>query len=182
MDSDSTRLIGRLLVAAPALRDPNFAHAVVLLLDHGEEGALGVVLNRPSDVEVERILPEWADRAAEPDVVFVGGPVQTDAVVGLGRIDMTAGSGIQVLPGLGPLDLSSGPGEQPAPIDSVRLFVGYAGWSAGQLEGEIAAGEWFVLDASAEDAFTSRPDGLWRQVLKRQGGLFQTVPADPSAN
>jgi putative transcriptional regulator len=182
MDTDDGTLIGRLLVAAPALRDPNFAHTVVLLLDHSADGALGVVLNRPSDVGVENVLPEWADRAAEPDVVFVGGPVQPDAVVGLGRLGVPTGPGTQVLPGLGPLDLSSDPSDQPAPVERVRLFAGYAGWDTGQLESEISAGGWFVVDASAEDAFTSRPDGLWRQVLTRQGGVFQTVPADPTAN
>lgn len=182
MDTDDAPLIGRLLVAAPSLRDPNFSHTVVLLLDHGADGALGVVLNRPSDVEVRSVLPEWATRAAQPDVLFVGGPVQTEAVVGLGRIDVRGEQAVEVLPGLGPLDLSNDPAGQDAEVEAVRMFAGYAGWTAGQLESEIASGGWFVLEGSADDAFTPRPEGLWRAVLTRQGGLFQTIPADPSAN
>lgn len=182
MDADDTALAGRLLVAAPSLQDPNFSHAVVLVLDHGDEGALGVILNRPSEVAVTALLPEWAARAVAPAVVFVGGPVQTDALIGLGRSTPVDGGGRQVLPGLGPLDLASAPAEQPGGVDRVRLFAGYAGWTAGQLEQEIAAGGWFVVEGAADDAFTGAPEDLWRAVLVRQGGVFRTVPADPSVN
>lgn len=182
MDIDQTPLIGRFIAAAPTLRDPNFSHSVVLLLDHGADGALGVVVNRPSEVAVATILPEWADHTSEPGVVFSGGPVQTDALIGLARMDARPDTGVQVLPGLGPLDLSGGPAEQAGTVGGVRLFAGYAGWSAGQLEDEISAGGWFVIDGSAEDALTPDPDNLWRQVLVRQGGVFRTVPADPSTN
>lgn len=182
MDVDDTVLIGRLLVAAPNLEEPNFSHTVVLVLDHSDEGALGVVLNQPSDVTVTAVLPEWAHRTAAPEVVFVGGPVQADALIGLGRAGVVDDAGRQVVPGLCPLDLASGPAEQLADVEEVRLFAGYAGWSAGQLESEIAAGGWFVVDGAADDAFTGAPQDLWRAVLVRQGGVFRTVPADPSAN
>lgn len=182
MTASDAPLIGRLLVAAPSLRDPNFVHSVVLLLDHGPEGALGVILNRPSDVRVEAVLPDWAHHALAPEVVFVGGPVQTDALVGLARGVPGGTDATEIMPGIAPLDLSSDPAEQLAAVEAVRLFAGYAGWTAGQLESEIEAGGWFVLDGGAEDAFSTDPEHLWRTVLVRQGGVFRTVPPDPSLN
>lgn len=182
MNTSATPLIGRLAVATPSLRDPNFAHTVVLLLDHGPDGALGVVLNRPSEVPVETVLPEWAGLAMTPEVVFAGGPVQTDALVGLARGTVRRPDATQVLPGVGALDLAGDPDEQPTVAEAVRLYAGYAGWSAGQLEAEIEAGGWFVVEARADDAFSPDPERLWRRVLVRQGGLFVTVPNDPSSN
>lgn len=167
---------GRLLVATPALGDPNFARAVVLLLEHGGSGALGVVLNRPSEVALVVVLPDWADAASDPRVVFAGGPVETEALLALGG--RTGGGPVEeVLGGVAPVDLrATGSGAR------VRVFAGYAGWGPGQVEHEVAAGGWFVVDARASDVATPRPDRLWRAVLTRAGGLFTTAAEDPGLN
>jgi putative transcriptional regulator len=180
---------GRLLVATPALEDPNFHRTVILLLDHSDDGVLGVVLNRPSEAEVADALPEWADHATDPVRVFVGGPVQPSAALGLawcppGLPDDDDG-GLRVLNGsLGTLDLEE-PYALPAGCRGVRIFAGYAGWGTEQLREEIAEGSWYVVDALPEDAVTPEPDTLWRRVLRRQPGplaLMASYPQDPSLN
>lgn len=178
----SERHAGRLLVATPDLADPNFTHTVVLVLEHNDEGAFGVVLNRPSDVAVSSALPGWEALAAAPDVVFVGGPVQQDGVVALGRADEAAVFEQQVLPSIGVVDLEQDPVLAAVDLEIVRLFAGYAGWSPGQVEAEITEGGWFVVDADPGDVFSDDPEDLWRAVLQRQGGVFTTVPEDPSLN
>lgn len=185
-DSDGLQLRGRLIAATPTLSDPNFAHTVVLVLDHGREGAAGLVLNRPSHLPVAEVLPGLARLASEPASVFVGGPVQPEAVLGLGRTGPQAPTGPEgvlkpVLPGVAVVDLADD-GESLPPVAAVRLFAGYAGWSGGQLEDEVAAGGWFVVDGGPDDVFSAEPDGLWQRVLRRQGGVFRTVAEDPSMN
>ena len=162
---------GRLLVATPTLLDPNFARTVVLLLSHdATEGALGVVLNRPSGTGVAEVLAGWEDVAAAPTVVFSGGPVQQTAAVCVGRLRTARAPlpGWAPLPDplLGTVDLDRGPWDG---LAQVRIFAGYAGWSAEQLEAEVDEGAWWVLDALPGDPFSERPDLLWRQVLRRQG-------------
>lgn len=176
-----TDLKGRLVVAAPDLGDPNFEHTVVLILDHGGDGALGVVLNRPSEVEVDAVLPAWEPVVCDPHVVFVGGPVQQNAVIGLALASGDADAVQPLLSSVGMVDLESDPAGL-ADVSSLRLFAGYSGWSPGQLEDEIEQGGWYVLDAGVDDIFTGAPDDLWLQVLRRQGGIFRTVPEDPSQN
>jgi putative transcriptional regulator len=114
-------------------------------------------------------------------VVFAGGPVQRDGVLGLGRSGDGAAAR-QVLPGIGVVDLDADPALLAAEVSGVRLFAGYAGWFPGQLDDELAAGGWFVCDATPNDVFTSTPGTLWRSVLRRQGGILATVPEDPSQN
>lgn len=180
MNEDS--LQGRFVVATPALADGNFAHAVVLLLEHSVDGALGLVVNRPSDAPLHTTVPDWASLAAEPGVVFVGGPVQPQAIIALARTYGPA-PGIEiVLPGVGAVDLSADPTLVGTAIAGVRLYAGYAGWGSGQLESEIASGSWFVVDARPEDVFVDEPGALWQRVLRRQGGVFTTIPQDPTAN
>ena len=173
-------LRGRLLVATPTLSDPNFAHSVVLVLDHDDEGSLGVVLNRPTQVEVGAVLPRWRGLAASPEQVFIGGPVQPDGVLALadGRGDGDALT--LVRDGVGVLDLDADP--DTLALRRVRVFAGYAGWGGGQLEAEIERGDWFLVDARAEDVFSAAPDALWGDVLHRQGGTFRTIPPDPTLN
>ncbi len=175
-------LTGRLIAATPPLVDPNFRRCVVLLLHHGVDGALGVILNRPSEVAVAATLQDWDRLAAQPSVVFMGGPVEPNAVIGLGlrRGSIDVDGWKQVTGELGMLDLSRSPDE--LGLDEVRLFAGHAGWSAGQLEAEVAAGSWFVVEAEPRDAFSSNPEGLWQHVLRRQGGVYRTFPRDPSLN
>jgi putative transcriptional regulator len=177
---------GRMLVAAPMLVDPNFHRTVVLVLEHSDEGALGVVLNRPSGLDVAEILQSWASLVAPPALVFHGGPVSTDSALGLVRTIGKDVLGVRRLPhGVALVDLDT-PSELVAEaVQSMRVFSGYAGWSAGQLDAEIDEGAWFVVDALPEDAFTTEPDGLWRRVLRRQPpplSLVASFPADPALN
>lgn len=181
-------LLGSLLVATPALRDPSFERTVVLLVAHEQGGAMGVVLNRATEVPVSDVLGGWGGLAHDPAVLFEGGPVQPDSAVCVARIRPGAGrvAGFQPFFGtLGTVDLGREPDVMRAGIDGVRVFAGYAGWAAGQLENEIAGGSWFTFDALPGDAFMPRPDDLWSMVLRRQGGLVAAVahfPADPTMN
>lgn len=184
-------LTGRLLVASPELGDPHFARTVVLLVDHDESGALGVVLNRPSTTDVREILPDWHLYATPPQVVFQGGPVGRDSALALAS--RTGGAGEEDEPlgfrhvhaGIGLVDLDS-PAELIAGlITSMRVFAGYAGWESDQLEAEIDAGAWFVVDASPGDLSADEPERLWEQVLRRQPpplAVVATFPEDPSLN
>lgn len=175
-------------MATPNLGDPNFDRTVVLVLEHGHEGALGVVLNRPSELDVAEPLPEWARAAADPAVVFIGGPVAPSAAVCLARLDAsqdTAGWQVVVGQTVGTLDLDADPDEAIPRLRDLRVFAGYAGWGPRQLEGEIADGGWFVVDAEAADPLSSAPGDLWAAVLRRQRGtlaLFADYPSDPSLN
>jgi putative transcriptional regulator len=180
-------LRGRLLVATPALGDPNFDHTVVLILEHSEDGAVGVVLNRPTTTDLVDALPAWDRLAIEPSVLFTGGPVAPDAAICLGRgWPGEQGEGYEPLFGnLGTVDLTLDPEALTSVVQGIRLFVGYSGWGEGQLEGEIEAGAWFVVDTHPDDALSTRPDDLWQTVLKRQKGtvaMFANFPPNPAMN
>jgi putative transcriptional regulator len=182
-----TTLRGRLLVSSPGLNDPSFDRTVVLVLEHDADGALGLVLNRPSTTPVSDVLPGWEDIASDPPIVFVGGPVDESAAICLGSCRPGATSvAIQaVTPTVGVVDLDTEPGLLTHEVAHVRIFAGYAGWGAGQLDEEVESGGWFVIDALPGDAFTSTPATLWRTVLRRQPGrlpLYSTYPADPAQN
>lgn len=193
-------LKGRLLVATPDLGDPNFDRAVVFMLEHTEEGAVGLILNRPSDTALDEAGADWEGwdgLAADPAVVYVGGPVSPTAVICLARRADGAAPGAEasaaeegeeppegfqpILGDVGVADLT----REPDFVSSVRVFAGYSGWGSGQLEGEISAGAWFVVEADPADPLTADPDELWRAVLRRQNGrlaLFATCPEDPTLN
>ena len=183
---------GRLLVATPDLEDPNFDGTVVLLLEHGDGGVLGVVLNRPSPLSVEEAMAGgpadasvgWSDLVSPPDVVFVGGPVRPNAVIALARIGHVDNPERWegVYGDVGVINLGDGPIPAVGDLQHLRIFAGYAGWDADQLEREIAEGAWFVVDASPEDGFTDEPELLWHNVLRRQGGMFTTVTDSPILN
>lgn len=181
-------LRGHLLVAAPKLVDPNFYRAVVLVLDHDEEGGLGVVVNRPSDTSVAETLPGWEEVAGEPRRVFVGGPVQPEAAVCLAHplADAEPPDGSQtLLDWVSSIDLERDPELVRPAVQSLRVFAGYAGWAPGQLEAEVASDDWFVLDALPADVFGPHPEDLWRRVLRREGGNLRLVaefPPHPSLN
>jgi putative transcriptional regulator len=175
--SSSTR--GRLLVSSPDLADPNFRRTVVLMVAHDDEGAVGLVLNRPSDIPVAEALPAWQAHTAPPATLYVGGPVQPDSAIALGRGPSTRGD--LVLGDLGAVDLDGAADDH----DSVRIFIGYAGWGPGQLDGELARNDWIVVDALVADVVNDDPESLWREVLRRQRGrlaLFANAPDDPTAN
>lgn len=181
-------LVGHLLVATPGLRDPNFERTVVLLVAHESAGALGVVLNRATEVPVGEVLTGWGSHASEPSVVFEGGPVQPEDAICLARVRSSTAEmrGFSRVEGtLGTIDLTADPDAMQAELIEVRVFAGYAGWSSGQLEEEIAGGSWLTFKALPGDAFTARPDDLWAMVLRRQGGMNAAIafyPADPALN
>ncbi len=181
---DSTR--GKLLVAAPSLADPNFRLTVLLMLEHGSEGALGLVLNRPSELEVRGTIDDWANVVSEPAVVFVGGPVSQSSVIALASValDDVDKHWSQVAGRVGTVDLEKSPLDIGG-LDEVRIFAGYAAWAPGQLEAELADNAWFVLDHHSSDAFVSDPTELWWQVMERQEGELHQLrhyPTNPSDN
>ncbi|MFH8472773.1 YqgE/AlgH family protein [Streptomyces sp. NPDC018000] len=185
--TEVSSLTGRLLVATPALADPNFDRAVVLLLDHDEEGSLGVVLNRPTPVGVCDILTSWAGLTGEPDVVFQGGPVSLDSALGVAVIPGDEGplGWRRVYGAIGLVDLEAPPELLAAALGSLRIFAGYAGWGPGQLETELAEGAWYVVESEPGDVSFPRPENLWRAVLRRQRSelaMIATYPDDPSLN
>ena len=180
-------VVGRLLVASPELLDPNFLRTVVLILLHDENGAFGIVLNRPTTMPVDDHIPAWSEHIAAPTKIFTGGPVQPEAAIGLALgFGDPGGEGWNGMPlGLGLVDLSRDPDLVGATIERVRVFAGYSGWGAGQLDGEIEQGGWFVVDYDESDTFTEEPATLWRRVLQRQHGklaLFAHAPLDPRVN
>jgi putative transcriptional regulator len=176
---------GQLLVASPLLSDPNFAGALVLLLDVDEHGSLGVVLNRPTAVPLSDVLDPWEPVASAPAVLFRGGPVEPDGAIGVARL----ADGVAEPPGWRRMFGRTGLVDLDAPTygdyDAVRVYAGYAGWGAGQLEAEIAEGAWYVVPAQPGDLDAADPDQLWRRVLRRQSGalaLLVTMPLDPTRN
>jgi putative transcriptional regulator len=180
-------LAGRLLVAAPALSDPNFDRSVILILSHDDDGALGVIVNRPTEVPVTTILPAWQSVVSTPDVVFQGGPVSLDSALGLVVLAADAEPlGVRRVSGkLAVVDLDAPPEVVSPGVTGMRVFAGYAGWSKEQLEEEIESGAWYVVDSELSDAFTGDADQLWRDVLRRQSGplaMLATFPPDPSLN
>ena len=187
-DLGLSTLRGRLLVASPVLTDPNFDRTVVLLVEHGADGALGLVLNRPSELPLGEVLERWAPRAAAPGAMFLGGPVQPSAVICLAAGDLP-GHDDPVLtstavPGISLVDLDGDP-DVVHPGIEVRCFAGYAGWGGGQLEAEIDEGSWFVVDPFPADPFVRRPSRLWRDVLARQPGplaRYALYPSNPMVN
>src|SRR3954447_21557160 len=171
-------LRGHLLIAAPSLFD-YFRRTVILLLEHSEEGAMGVVLNRPSETTVGEAVSTLADLADGNELVRLGGPVSPERVAALGDYEDPAEAASPVAGTLGLLDP-----EPPDPVlRRLRVYAGYAGWGPGQLEGEREDGAWIVESLDPEDPF--KDGALWADALQRKGGsysLLATMPADPSLN
>jgi len=171
-------LRGQLLIAAPSLFD-YFRRTVILVIEHSEEGAMGVVLNRESETRVADAVPALAPLAATEELVRVGGPVSPQAVVALGDFDDVAEAGTHVIGSLGTLD----PEAENQSLKRLRVYAGYAGWAPGQLDGELDQEAWLVAPARPGDPFA---DGdIWSEALRRKGGsyrLLSTMPADPSLN
>ncbi len=181
---------GTLLVAAPGLLDPNFRRTVVYIIEHRGEGTLGVVLNRPSDVSVQEVLPAWAPHTALPKAIFVGGPVDAKTALCLAALrpghDPEAVGGVVGVRGpVALVDLDSDPEQLATRLRGLRVFAGYAGWNSGQLAGEIGRGDWILVPALPDDVLTNGSSDLWGQVLRRQGmplSLLATFPSDVSVN
>lgn len=183
--SDETERRGKLLVATPGLLDPNFFRAVVLVVEDGDDGTLGVVLNRPTPESVSIHIPRWAHLVSGPPTVFVGGPVQNEIAVALAEGPVPRPEGfVAALGDIGLLDLTTDP-ESYSALARLRIFSGYSGWDQGQLDAEMEEGSWFLLDAHPDDVFADDPDELWRDVLGRQSGpmrLYSQYPDDPTLN
>jgi putative AlgH/UPF0301 family transcriptional regulator len=181
---------GSLLVAMPSLTDPTFAGAVVFVLDHTDTGTLGVVLGRPSQVEIRDVLAGWCDLAVEPGVFHVGGPCEADTALCLAVASgagPSAGSPLRRVAGdVYLVDLDGDPDGLENELDGLRVFAGYAGWSPGQLGDEIAEGAWACVPGQPHDVLSELPGpALWRSVLDRQTGrlaVLSTAPTDPIAN
>ena len=175
-------LRGSLLIAAPQLLDPNFRRTVVLVADHGDEGAMGVILNRPSGMTVADAAPDLEPLIGPDAPIFAGGPVQPTSGVVLAEVveaDEPVFGDVVLVPGLGELaDVVDGAG-------SIRVFAGYAGWGPGQLDDEVGREDWIIEPAQSSDVFSETPEGLWGSVLERKGGqyaLLARMPDDPSLN
>jgi putative transcriptional regulator len=177
---------GQLLIAGPALLDPNFWRTVVLVVEHSDEGALGVVLNRPSETAVVDAVSQLEELVDPDDPVFIGGPVQPSSVIVVAEFDDPSDAALVAFDDVGVLAAGSSPEEIHAPrVRRARAFVGHAGWGPGQLDGELERGDWIVETADREDAFAKDPDELWGSVLTRKGGsyaLLARMPPDPSVN
>ena len=177
---------GKLLVATPPLTDPNFDRTVVYMLEHTTDGAVGVVLNRPLDEQPPGELEAWEQHMSAPRTLFSGGPVDEEALIALARLrEPVDGSWSQVTDELGSIDLMLDPNDVAAGVLSLRVFRGYSGWGALQLDDELAEGAWMVLPAELADVFCDDPSDLWRDVLRRQGGRIAWVanaPDDLSSN
>lgn len=180
---DSLR--GQLLIAAPTLVDPNFTRSVVLILEHSDEGAMGLILNRPVEATVGEAAPELEEVVDSDAPLFQGGPVQPQGVIVLAEFDDPEDAAMLVVGRVGPLSAS-------ADLDTVavvdgrsRAFAGHAGWGEGQLESELERDDWFVEPAEADDPFAADPLALWASVLERKGGKYALVarmPEDPRVN
>jgi putative transcriptional regulator len=180
---DSLR--GRLLIAGPTLLDPNFARTVVLVGEHNEDGALGVVLNRPSETTVAEAVPDLEDLAETDDPVHVGGPVQPSAVLVLAEYEDPDEDAQLVIGPVGFVAVDEDGDRAAVELGRARVFAGYAGWGPGQLEAELEREDWIVADGRPEDVFDDDAPTLWSRVLDRQGGrlrLLARMPLDPSVN
>ncbi len=178
-------LAGKLLVSNPLMGDPNFHRTVLLVVEDGAEGSMGLVLNRPSAELVGIHLPVWADTVAPPDVVFVGGPVMTDIAIGVGSgAVVPAEDWAPIVGDVSMIDVAYTP-DHWGGMETARVFAGYSGWVTGQLAAELATGSWIVCDAEPADVFDAEPETLWQRVVARQPGriaLYASFPDDLSAN
>ena len=181
---------GTLLIANIELLEPTFRRSVIYVVEHNDGGTLGVVLNRPSETAVYNVLPQWADLAAKPKSMFIGGPVKRDAALGLGTlrvgVDPTEMEGLRHVAGrIVMVDLDADPELIATAVEGVRVYAGYSGWTIGQLEGEIERDDWIVLSALPSDVLVPPRVDLWSRVLRRQPlpmALMATHPIDLSRN
>ena len=179
-------LRGKLLLASPTLLDPNFVRTVILIAEHTEEGAMGLVLNRPADATVSDAVPDLAWLADDDAQVYVGGPVAETAVIVLAEFDRPEMAGALIDDELGFIGTDADDQEAlEGAIRRARVYAGHAGWGPGQLEEELAEDAWIVEPPRREEVFADDADGLWAAVLRRKGreyALLATMPLDPSLN
>jgi putative transcriptional regulator len=179
---DSLR--GKLLIASPTLVDPNFARTVVLITEHNEEGAMGIVLNRPSEARAAEVVPALAELTGD-DPLFVGGPVQPEAIVLLAEFSDPSAAAWIVAADVGLASADTDLDELLSKVRRGRLYAGYSGWGAGQLEAEMELESWIVEPPLPAELFPEDPETLWSDVLERKGGSYALVarmPENPSLN
>jgi putative transcriptional regulator len=180
---ESTR--GQLLIAGPKMVDPNFFRAVILVIEHSEDGALGLVLNHPSESTVGEATPQLTTFADEYDEILVGGPVAQSGVIVLGDFEEPDEAAVIAFGSVGVLSAGESVDGPSAGLRRARVFAGHSGWGPGQLDGELERGDWIIEPASYDDAFTETPDDLWASVLDRKGGSYALVarmPEHPELN
>jgi putative transcriptional regulator len=185
VDSQLESLRGHLLIASATLLDPNFHRTVVLVTEHTEEGAMGLVLNRPSSVAVAEALPDLEEFVEEDAAVFRGGPVQPEAAIALAELEDPEAAEEITFAKIGFIRADADPAELAGRVRRARVFAGYAGWGSGQLEAELEEEAWIVEPAAPGDVFSATPGDLWSEVLRRKGGpfaLLAQMPLDPSLN
>jgi putative transcriptional regulator len=178
-------LRGQLLIASPALFDPNFRRSVLIVTEHTDEGAMGIVLNRPTEAAVADAVPPLEEIVEPGACVYVGGPVQPAAVVVLAEFGDVDEAAALVVEDVGFVRADVEPGALPASTRRARVFAGYAGWGEGQLEEELEQESWILEPALPEDVFADEAADLWSSVLRRKGGQYAVValmPPDPSLN
>jgi putative transcriptional regulator len=176
---------GKLLIAGPMLLDPNFWRTVVLVIEHTDDGALGLVLNRPSDTTVGDAVPQLESLVDLEEQLFIGGPVQPSSVIVLAHFEDPDDAALLSFDDVGVLGTGTSEEQRAVGVRQGRAFVGHAGWGPGQLDSELERDDWILEDAQHEDAFTTEPLELWRSVLERKGGSYALVarmPPDPSVN
>lgn len=164
---------GSLLIAAPDMPDPSFRRAIVYIIEHDHTGSLGVVLTRSSETDVASILPAWAGLCASPEVFYIGGPVKPDTGIALAvlsaGVDGSDDSGLQRIEGrVHVVDLGGDPDQLLDRSDGMRVFVGYTGWSPGQLQDELDRGDWYVAPSLPSDLLAPARVDVWGTVLRRQ--------------
>lgn len=176
---------GKLLIAEPFLGDPNFERSVVLLCEHNENGSFGFVLNQQTNLKLEDVIDDvYADFP-----LFLGGPVEQNTLHFIHRLGDIIDGTIDIGNGLywtGDFDsvrslLNIGKIKE----NDIRLFIGYSGWSEGQLESEMKRNSWIVSETDANFIFDTPTDQFWRSVLKRMGGEYKVLsnyPTDPRLN
>ena len=177
---DNRTLAGQFLAATPLIATPPFARSVILLLEHDDTGAIGIVLNHDSELPLADLLPEAAAYVIDPPNVFVGGPVSMETALGLARAPADSFLRPAALRTIGLVD----PREPPSGVSEMRVFAGYAGWNPGQLEAEIEEQAWWVTLADT-DAIFADPTNLWRETLRAAPGhipLFETYTDNPMNN
>jgi putative transcriptional regulator len=178
-------LKGKLLLASPTLEDPNFARTVVLVAEHTDEGAMGLVLNRPAEATVAESAPELEELVDAEEPLYVGGPVQPAGVIVLAAFANPTAAGLLISDDVGFLSAQADFAESVAATHRLRVFAGHAGWGPGQLDDELEREDWIVETPRPDELFSAEPEELWSQVLTRKGGTYALVarmPDDPSLN
>jgi len=176
---------GQLLIAGPGLLDPHFWRTVVLVIEHSDDGALGLVLNRPSETSVGEAVPQLEELVDSEQQLFIGGPVQPSSVIVLCEFEDPSDAALISFDDVGVLGTTSTAEELSVGVREARAFVGHAGWGPGQLDSEVEHGDWILEPGRRRDAFADDPRELWTEVLTRKGGsyaLLARMPPDPSLN